>query len=256
MNKLAIFLQPSLRAGLFAIVSIASTPVFATGLFASFDSQATLQFDAAFLPKGVSADAFFTPSGTDGGDFVWAQDKDLNPLDSAFYSVSASNPEADFGTNTTHLFSVQMDATAGYLMSQHRGSYWFVFANSDPGPHDLELTLNFDWSIILDGAYADSEIQLDLFDQDDLLLGFARYDGAFSYIEALGDSSMTNGSGHFKHNFTLDGGDIAFFIAELSVIGTLQPVPLPGAAWLFMSGVLAMFGYGKHRRSPMPSLCI
>ena len=256
MNKMTIFLQPKLRAGLFAIASFVSTPVFATGLFASFDSTANLQFDAGLLPNGVSADAFFTPFGTGGGDYVWAQDNDFNPLDSSFYAVSASNPEADFGPGESHSFSVQINATSGYLMSQHGGSYWLIFANSDSGAHELELTLNFDWSIILDGAYADSEIQLDLYDQDDLLLGFAHYDGAFSYIEALGDSSMTNGSGHFKHNFTLNGNDIAFFIAEISVIGALQPVPLPGAAWLLFSSILILFGYGKNRRSPIHSLSV
>lgn len=258
MKKLAI-LQPALRVGLFAVVSIASTPVFATGLFASFDSKATLRLDTGFLPAGIVATAVFSPFGAEGGDFVWAQDEHRKPLDRAFYNVNAANPETDFGPYTDHVFSVQMDATSGYLMSHHGGTYWFIFSNETAAEHALEVTLNFDWSIALSGAYADSEIGLDLFDQGEGDLGFARYDGAFSFIEALDDSvevSMTNGRGSFKHVFNLAAGETVSFFADISVIGSLQPIPLPSTAWFFVSGVLILFGLGKQRRSPiqMPSV--
>lgn len=40
----------------------------------------------------------------------------------------------------------------------------------------------------------------------------------------------------------------AFFAGEMDA-PTPEPVPVPGAAWLFVSGLLGLIGFGKHRRS-------
>lgn len=65
-------------------------------------------------------------------------------------------------------------------------------------------------------------------------------DAAEGYVDFLNTATLGI---ELPPGFTLDGPDAP----PASIVSTTSPVPVPASAWLFLSGLLALFGVGRSR---------
>lgn len=200
----------------------------------AFDSQASIGFSIASIPTEVSAVGSF------------AQTISYSFLDGDGV-ISDANSNAVFSLGENHVFAVGGNAglsSGGSVASSHLGGYQFqVTNNSATVSYTIDMQLNYDLAVFTSGEFADSDIVADFSDQagwlENVYVYAATYDAPAS--GAYGAVVVPS--------FSLAPGEIKTFYADVVIGGNLyaSPVPLPAAAWLFLSGLLGVVGVKKRR---------
>lgn len=240
-------------------------------LTASTNSQlanaASLQVVGSFNDASASEYFFF--------DRTFNQDNDLNPG----YDLP-SNLESD--TDSVSYFGWGIDTTESYLTHEIiQSHFWFNGTGSVDGAVDTIITEGEAFSLgsftytneetVLSGGMVEIDFQMDLtFDG----LGLAPIEyriGIDNTTNPLGDTaSLLSGPESISfgvdgaqyllsfNGFSRDGGGSFETFAELpenqqttaeiyATLTTISPVPVPAAAWLFMSGLIGLMGMAKRK---------
>lgn len=150
------------------------------------------------------------------------------------------------GTSYEHTFSIFGNVNNGSAASYHLGLYGFtLFNQSDIDTYTFNLGFSYLLSASASGENSDTDVFIDYFSDEDL---------SFTGSDHLNHSSVFSGpvadvgnSGPF--NITLAPGEAAFYLADVVIKANLMatPVPLPATAWMFLSGLLGVFGVKKRR---------
>lgn len=161
---------------------------------------------------------------------------------SVFQSVSLTS-----GSSFNHTFTLTNTVNDGYTESYQIGYFGFGLVNGfDSGSiYQIDFNFNYLLSAFGGGESADTEIYFDYYSDEDFT--FSGFDYV-NHSSIFGIPAVTaNDSGSFS--IVLDPGVGAFYVAQAVITGNLyaSPVPVPGAAWLFMSGLLTVFGFKKRK---------
>ena len=165
-------------------------------------------------------------------------------------AVVANNPSVSLATITdtfSHNFSVSGSATNGSVDSLHTGLYGLIFNNIGTDSYAVNVSLGYQLASAVNGLLAINNIAVDYYTVTSSLSGFASI-GSFTSVDALSDTQTLNNL-FTPIAFTVAAGDIEHFAAKVAVTGNIEAsaVPLPTATWLFLSGLMAVLGFGKRK---------
>ena len=226
----------------------------------TFDSSATLIYTINSItnlnpahPNDLSAlgvSGYFD-QGTDATNYYLATTGDG--------AVVANNPSYSVDPVSSvfgHTFNVSGSATAGSVDSLHTGLFGLLFDNSGTDSYSIDVSLGYELSAAVAGLFATNSIALDYFTLTDSSI--------FGSIDALGAYTIDSGSlsdsqtlnGLFEHIiFNIGAFDstngLDILSANIAITSTIEPaaVPLPSVVWLFLSGLLGVLGFSKHKKS-------
>jgi len=221
---------------------------------ASYDSRVSLSYSITVLDSS-------NPTGGDHtglnilGTYLQPSD------DSSFYAAVSGdgqylahspNPAAVAVAGSFNgTFTTTASAVLGSIDSLHTGLFGLEFSNSGPYGYSLAVNLNYALQASVHGEYANSSIFFDYWDGAGSLSGFD-YVSAAAFTGYLDDQQSATNT--VTWHFTLAAGATQQLYAQAGIQSHLEsadasPVPLPGAAWLFLSGMmasLALTGRRKH----------
>ena len=147
-------------------------------------------------------------------------------------------------------------ATAGSVDSLHTGLFGLLFDNSGTDSYSIDVSLGYELSAAVAGLFATNSIALDYFTlTDSSIFGSTDALGAYTIDGvSLSDSQTLNGL--FEHIiFNIGAFDstngLDILSANIAITSTIEPaaVPLPSVVWLFLSGLLGVLGFSKHKKS-------
>ena len=182
----------------------------------------------------------------------------LQPTDEfSFYAnttgdgaISANNPEvASFAVTSSFskTFAVSGSVLDGSVDSHHTGLYNLAFNNTGLDDYAIDLTLAYQLNASANDLTAESNVAVDYYNQTFSVSDFATV-GAYTLAESLSDTQSVIGS-FAPYTFTLNAGSNELVFANVVITGNLQaaPVPLPAATWLFLTGLIGVLGFNKHK---------
>lgn len=214
----------------------------------SFNSQATLGFTIDSIRNinnlvdlsGLAILGSFEQAGSPtsyvsatGNGSVAANNPGLGPV-----SVTVGNP-------LIHTFAVNGNVSNGTVDSGNVGWYALTLNNSSAiDDYSVKLTLAYNLLANASGEFANSDVILDTYTNNNPLLGNV-------FVNANSLSSQNAGaSGSFpQYTFDIAHGSSLVFYADVTINGSLQasPVPLPAVVWSFLAGLLGILGLNKRK---------
>jgi hypothetical protein len=209
------------QAALTLSIGTHSSDLLINGLFQGFSDNGIISGDgtiAAIFPAG-------TPVVTTSGDYVF-------------------DP-----------FSAQGNASNGDIFgSIFTGWYSFNFTNQSLSAMTVSLTLNYQLSAAASGQFADSNVNLDYYLENDVPVNVALNASVFDQANAA-----INGLDSVV--FNLDPGSSKTFHSDITIDGNLSatpsPVPLPAASWSFLAGLLLIVrGAAKYAKTFLVLPCV
>ncbi|MDD4915376.1 MAG: hypothetical protein PHW13_10130 [Methylococcales bacterium] len=161
----------------------------------------------------------------------------------------ASTPVSGNAFNA--VFSVSGDSVSyGTVDTLHTGVFSLNFSNTGTDSYAIDVSLDYVLNAAANGIYANSALFLDYWDTGNIISG-SDYVGAGSYTGYSTDNASQPGSAELI--FTLSPGATDSFIAQIAIQSSLDststatPAPIPGAFWIFGSGLLGMKGINGRR---------
>ncbi len=214
----------------------------------SFNSQATLSFTI----DGISN--INNPGDLSGLDILGSFEQAGSPI--SYLSTTgngngiARNPSVGavpvtIGNPFVHTFSANGNVSSGTVESGNVGWYSLALNNtSATDDYKVNLTLAYNLLANASGQFADSDVILDVFTNDNPLSG-----NIFVNADAL-SSPNAGANGSFpQYTFDIAHGSSLVLSSDVTINGNLQasPVPLPAAAWSFLAGLLSVLGCKKRK---------
>jgi hypothetical protein len=216
----------------------------------SFNSQATISFAIDSISNtsttsdlsGLAILGSFEQAGsptsylsTTGNGSDGANNPSVSPV-----SVTIGNP-------FVHTFSANGNVSSGTVEAGNIGWYSLALNNtSATDDYKVNLTLTYNLLANASGEFADSDVILDVFTNDNPLLG-----NIFVNADAL-NSPNAGANGSFpQYTFDVPHGSSLVFSSDVTINGNLQasPVPMPAAVWSFLAGLLGILGLKKRKTS-------
>ncbi|CAD6878247.1 hypothetical protein [Methylomonas albis] len=157
------------------------------------------------------------------------------------YQAHSPSPAAVAVTSIFNgTFTANGSAALGSVDSLHTGLFGLEFSNS--GPYSYNLAVNLDYALQASayGEFADSSISFDYWDEAGSISGFD-YASAAAFTGYLDDQQSASNT--VTWYFTLAAGATEQLYAQVGIQSHLEsadasPVPLPGAAWLFLTSMM------------------
>lgn len=150
------------------------------------------------------------------------------------------------GNSYEHTFSIFGSVNNGSAESYHLGLYGFTLFNlSTIDTYTFNLGFSYLLSASASGENSDTNVSIDYYSDEDL--SFTGFDYLYHSSVFGGPVADVGNSGPF--NITLAPGEAVFYLADVVIKGNLMaaPVPLPATVWMFLSGLLGVFGLKKRR---------
>jgi len=149
----------------------------------------------------------------------------------------------DFSFNQSML--INGSVTDGNIDSYYVGIPKILLENESLDTYVIDYTVNHNLSVVTSGEYSEGTVSIT---GDNLGLPD---DGLGGYIEVGSFSDSFSEGNTLALSLTLEGMSSANFNAEFEFSGyaeaTASPVPLPGAVWLFLAGILALPRFKRHQ---------
>ena len=176
-------------------------------------------------------------------------------------TYSAANPDVSLDPLPAHNFASSMTVSGdtpvfGTVETLHMGDFSLNVSNNSATTINLEVTLNYLLSAAANGAYANSAIELDYWDAGNIISGSDALD-AGNYPVVVNDLQSKNGIAVL--DLSLAPGATDSFMTQVAFTSYLDStsnspaaVLVPGAAWLFVSGLFWLGGqkYRGNRVAP------
>ena len=216
----------------------------------SFNSQATL----SFMIDSITY--INNPSDLSGLAILGSFEQAGSPISyissTGNGSVAANNPgvgpvSVTIGSPLIHTFSINGNASNGTVESSNVGWYALALNNSSAiDNYSVNLTLGYNLLANASGEFANSDVILDAYTNNNPLLGNI-------FVNANSLSSQNAGAnGSFpQYTFDIAHGSSLVFYADVTINSSLQasPVPLPAVVWSFLAGLLGILGSNKRKSS-------
>ena len=164
----------------------------------------------------------------------------------------ASNPSVSevsvtIGNPFIHTFSANGNVSSGTVEASNVGGYGLALNNtSATDDYKVNLTLAYNLSANASGEFADSDVFLDVFTNDNPLSSLGNI-----IINAYALESPNAGAiGSFpQYTFDIVHGSSLVLSSDVTINGNLQasPVPLPAAVWSFLAGFMGILGLKKRK---------
>ncbi len=150
-------------------------------------------------------------------------------------------------SNFSKTFAVSGSVLDGSVDSYHTGLYNLAFNNIGSDDYAINLTLAYQLNASANDLTAVSNVAVDYYNQNFSISDLATV-GAFTLAESLTDKQSVIGS-FAPYTFMLNAGSNELISADVVITGNLQaaPVPLPAATWLFLTGLMGVLGFNKHK---------
>lgn len=161
-------------------------------------------------------------------------------------TVTADNPAigpVSVGNSFTRTFAINGNVSDGTVDSSHLGWFGLEFNNTGGDSYSVELVLDYELSASVSGQYGRTEIFLDYFNTDYSVSGA---DFVSASIFGMPNATKSETSGSFVFNLGPNASEGLY--ADVRINGNLEasPVPLPGAVWFFLTGLLTFTGLRKQ----------
>jgi len=162
----------------------------------------------------------------------------------------ASNPSVSevsvtIGNPFIHTFSANGNVSSGTVEASNVGRYSLALNNtSATDDYKVNLTLTYNLLANASGEFADSDVILDVFTNDNPLLG-----NIFANADALNFPNAGANGSFPQYTFDVAHGSSLVFSSDVTINGNLQasPVPLPAAVWSFLAGFMGILGLKKRK---------
>ena len=152
------------------------------------------------------------------------------------------------GSIFSKTFSVNAGVNNGAVDSNHLGYFGLALINSPESldEYQIDFELSYSLSSYANGQYADTGVTIEYFSEEDNLFYGSDYITHSSIFGTPGISANNTSS----FSIVLTPGSAAFYLADVVITGNLTaaPVPLPAAAWLFLSGLFGVPVTGKFKK--------
>lgn len=198
------------------------------------------------------------PGVSYGNDIVYSGERFLDPLsgssiigagfviptlpDNSLPSDPTVFP-ANFSFNQSMLINGEI--SNGDISSYYPDSYLLSLENLSLDTYIINYTVDYSLSVVTSGEFSQATFSIG---GDNIGLPD---DGSGGYIEVGSFSDGFSSSDTFGLSLTLAGLNTAEFYSEFVFDGvanaTLATVPLPGAVWLFLAGLLALPRFKRHQ---------
>jgi hypothetical protein len=224
------------------LVALTALTLFGVGnseANSSFSSQAALGMSLGTLPSDLLINGSFQQALADNG--MISGDGSVAAI------FPAGLPTVTGGNYVFDLFSVSGHATNGEVAgSSYTGWYNLGFTNQSLSAMSVSLTLNYALAAAASGQFADTNVSLDYYMNNDPSVN------VFLNASVFGQANAANNDAKVI-TFNLDPGSTQTFHSDVTINGNVSasPVPLPAAVWLFLTGLLVMLrgtaNYAKNR---------
>jgi hypothetical protein len=222
---------------------------------AAFTSQATVGFSVENIVSSSSDVSNLKMSGSfmrSGADFpvTWT-----NITGDA--SVTDVNPELEpvlsdvfVGDIYQHTFALNGHVSDGVIDFNQVGWYQLGFVNQ--GSASFDITLNFSYQLFTEvtGQVGSTSILIGYQDENGFYQGVDVIEATTQSAELLNSVVENVSSSGGPFTFTLNSAtpNMNFYV-NINHVGYLEasPVPLPTAAWAFLTGLVGVVGLGKRR---------
>ncbi|MCX8050107.1 MAG: VPLPA-CTERM sorting domain-containing protein [Methylohalobius sp.] len=150
--------------------------------------------------------------------------------------------EFEVGQSATALFSARGEVNNGEVTAQHVGLFRLALANtSSADTYQVSFGLDFSLSASATGQGAESQVSLEYFLEDPN----TKYIQAYAHYLVGPNDLISDGDTWL---LTLAPGEERVLTAQAGIYGNLQAVPLPAAAWLFLTAGAAILGLARRVR--------
>ncbi|MGY6276961.1 hypothetical protein [Methylomonas sp. MgM2] len=219
------------------------------GAATTFSNDVTLNFSIANVTgsgdlSSLEMAGSFMRSG-DGFPYVFTETtgdasvNDNNPeIPEAFSSVN-------IGASFAHGFNLGGSVSDGTIDLNQVAWYDLGITNNGPDTFDITLDFSYDLTAQVQGQNGFAGIDIAYWDWDD---------ESTNYMDSVGASTSTNSTGHsapgpMQFSFTLGPGGYKGFGVDVAHTAYLEaaPVPLPAAAWPFLSGLIGIAALRKRK---------
>ncbi len=214
----------------------------------SFNSQATLGFTINSISN--ANDPGDLSGLTMQGSFEQAPSPTAYIATTGDGSVIANNSSVDsmpmaIGSPFVSTFSVSGNVSNGTVESSNAGWYTLAFNNSSTtDDYVVNLTLAYNILANITGQYANSDIMLDVYSDNNPMLG-----NIFIDANSINPQNAVANSSFPLYTFNIAHGSSLAVYADVTINSSLQAsaVPLPAVAWTFLTGLLGILGLNKRR---------
>ena len=213
---------------------------------------------AMLFTSGSGAYASSSFSGSANLAFAFSGNMDgVNIVHSGSYSVDGSDTygyasfsqELTFPSPASGSFSAVGDVGYSDLyqdpISENIAQFSFGLENKSGQSKQFSLSLDYILHAVASGEFAYSLVQLEFGDTD--------YDAAEAYVSGFfqDEGDVTVEGAFDPYQFNLASGEKANFDVIVGVTGNIAgttPVPLPGAVWPFLAGLIGLLGLNKKSK--------
>jgi len=224
----------------------------------AFDSYANINFSVESISVsgggtytgGVSMSGSFMRSG-DYFPETWAiKDGDANILDNNPEITAVSGP-VPVGAGFSHSFALSGNVSSGLVDLNQVGWYDLVFTNSALEVFDVTLNYSFEINTSVVGQEGNTSVSVEYYDDHFDLWSIYDVSASSAQPELSSDGKTITGQFVFTLNpFTGDPFDnqrsLYVDVGHTAYLSP-APVPVPAAAWLFVSGVFGLMGLNKRK---------